>query len=263
MRSGDRHQLILDFLLTHPFASVRDLQDHLGVSTSTIRRDIEELEERGAARKVYGGVAALEGAKRTPNYAKPYDQNRDLAAEAKRMIADMAATMIQDGDSVIIHGGSTCFHLGVRLAERNIRLFTNSMPLAAYLGEHGSCSVTLAGGELHREPRIIYSPSQKPEFYGSKFFIGAQALGPLGVLESHPLLVRSVQELSANADQIIVLADSRKFSIPARNVTLPLSRVGIVITDDGVSEATVRMLENAGVDVRIVPGHGADGTQAQ
>ena len=72
-----------------------------------------------------------------------------------------------------------------------------------------------------------------------------------GLLESHPLMVRSIQELSRNTDQIVVLADSRKFSIHARNVSLPLTRIGTVITDDGLTEPAARMLENAGVVVRI------------
>ena len=67
-------------------------------------------------------------------------------------------------------------------------------------------------------------------------------------------MVHSIQELSRNVDQIVVLADSRKFSIHARNVALPLSRVAILITDDGISVQHARMLENAGVTLRIASG---------
>lgn len=246
-----RQRQIVELLRDRPFASVRELQERLGVSAATVRRDIDKIDELGTARKVYGGVSALDGASSVAAYARPYDENRDLAVEAKRGIAELAATMVQDGDAVIINGGSTCFHLGVKLADRNVRLFTNSMPLAAFLGDHGKCSLTVAGGELHREPRVIYSPQNAPQFYASKFFLGAQGIGPDGLLESHPLMVRSIVELSQNSDQIIVLADSRKFSIHARNVSLPLPRIGVVITDDGLSDQAARMLENAGVTIRI------------
>jgi DeoR family ulaG and ulaABCDEF operon transcriptional repressor len=127
------------------------------------------------------------------------------------------------------------------------------MPLAAYLGDHGKCSLTIAGGELHREPRVFYSLSQSVAFYASKFFVGAQGISGDGLLESHPLMVRSMQELSLNADQIVVLADSRKFSIHARNVALPLTRVGTLITDEGITDQHAQMVENAGVTLRIVP----------
>lgn len=176
--------------------------------------------------------------------------------DAKRLIAELAATMVSDGDAVIVNGGSTCFNLGVKLADRNIRLFTNSMPLAGYLGDHGKCSLTIAGGELYREPRVIYSNAEPVSFYASKYFLGAQGISPEGLLESHPLMVRSIQELSRNVDQIVVLADSRKFSIHARNVALPLSRVGTLITDDGLSDQHAKMLENAGVTFRIASNGG-------
>lgn len=252
-----RQRQIVELLRDRPFASVRELQERLGVSAATVRRDIDKIDELGSARKVYGGVSAIEGLAQTTAFARPYEENRDLAVEAKRQIAELAATMVHDGDSVIVNGGSTCFHLGVRLADRNIRLFTNSMPLGTYLGEHATCSLTIAGGDLHREPRVIYSPTQPTNFYASKFFVGAQGIGPEGLQESHPLMVRLIQELAQNADQIVVVADSRKFSIHARSISLPLSRVGIVITDDGLSDQAATMLENSGVEVRVAQTRGA------
>jgi DeoR family ulaG and ulaABCDEF operon transcriptional repressor len=251
-----RQRQIIELLRDRPFASVRELQERLGVSAATVRRDIDKIDESGGARKVYGGVSALDGAAQGTAFARPYDENRDLAVDAKRQIAELASTMVADGDAVIVNGGSTCFHLGVKLADRNIRLFTNSMPLASYLGDHGKCSLAIAGGELHREPRVIYSPAQPVSFYASKYFLGAQGISAEGLLESHPLMVRSIQELSRNVDQIVVLADSRKFSIHARNVALPLSRVGILITDDGISDQQAKMLEGAGIAIRIASGGG-------
>lgn len=247
-----RQRQIIEMLRDRPFASVRDLQERLGVSAATIRRDIDKIDGSGAARKVYGGISALDGAAQATAFARPYDENRDLAVDAKRQIAERAAMMVADGDAVIVNGGSSCFHLGVKLADRNIRLYTNSMPLAAYLGEHGKCSLTVAGGELHREPLVLYAPAQPVTFYASKFFLGAQGISADGLLESHPLMVRSIQELSMNADQIVVLADSRKFTIHARNAALPLSRVGTLITDDGITDQHARMLENAGVTLHVV-----------
>ncbi|MEO8683267.1 MAG: DeoR/GlpR family DNA-binding transcription regulator [Devosia sp.] len=249
MSDLDRHRQILEFLHERPFASVRDLQDHVGVSAATVRRDIDKLDETGRARKVYGGVSASESARF--DFARPYDENRDLAVEAKRAIAELAASMVNDGDAVAVNAGSTCFHLGVRLANRNIRLFTNSMPLAAYVGENGTCALTLAGGELHREPRIIFPSDTSPRFYASKYFVGAQAVGAEGLLESHPMLVRAISQLSDCADQVIALVDSRKFSIHARYAVLPLARIGVLITDSGLPDAAAQMLENAGVSVRI------------
>jgi len=250
VNDASRHKLITDLLRETPFASVRDLQVRLGVSPATIRRDIDKLHETGRAKKVYGGISAFEVGGRLA--ARPYDENRDIAVEAKRAIAQKAASLVRDGDSIIVHAGSTCFQLGVLLARRNLRIYTNSMPLAAYLGEHGSCHLTLSGGELYREPGIIHDPaSGAPDYFASRFFVGTQGIDSQGLLESHPLLVKAIGELSTCADEVVLLADSRKFSIQPRNLALTLSRVGTIVTDDGLSDANAKMLENAGVTILI------------
>tara|TARA_R100001129_G_scaffold129581_1_gene91469 strand:- start:18879 stop:19664 length:786 start_codon:yes stop_codon:yes gene_type:complete len=251
----NRHKAITDLLLDRPFISVKELQDVTGVSAATVRRDIDKLDEAGVARKVHGGIAAPDGfaATRRAN-ALPFVENRDIAVEAKRAIANKAATLVRDGSLIIIHGGSTCFHFGCEMANRNVRVFTNSMPVAAYISEHGTCQLTMGGGDLHREPGIVYDAGQGGyTFYASQFFLGALGVSREGLLEQHPLLVRFMNDMSGLANEIIVLVDSRKFSMRPPNVTLPLSRVAKLVTDDGLSDQDARMLEDEGVEYLIAP----------
>jgi len=252
LNDSDRHRVITELLSERPFASVRDLQERLGVSPATIRRDIDKLDEIGVARKVYGGISATEASVSGRLSARPYDENRDIAVDAKLAIAEKAAGLVRDGDSIIVHAGSTCYQLGMQLARRNVRLYTNSMPLAAYVGEHGTCNLTLAGGILYREPGIIHDASAgAPDFFASRFFLGTQGISSEGLLESHPLLTKAIGELSSCADEIVLLADSRKLAIQPRNVVLPLSRIGTIVIDDGLSDVGAKMLEDAGITVVI------------
>ncbi|MDS9466195.1 DeoR/GlpR family DNA-binding transcription regulator [Paracoccus sp. MBLB3053] len=250
MSDFERQEKIVSLLDERPFASVRDLQHLIGVSGATIRRDIEKLNEAGRARKVYGGVAAVERGVRAASL--PFVENRDIAVGAKRAIAREAEKLVRDGSAIIIHGGSTCFHFGCRIANRNLRVFTNSLPLAAYLGEHGSCQLTVGGGDLHREPGILYDVrSDEHLFYAAQFFVGALGISEQGILEQHPLLVRLADEMSQTVSEVILLADSRKFSIRPPTVSLPFSRIARVVTDDGLADSHARMLERAGVEVII------------
>jgi DeoR family ulaG and ulaABCDEF operon transcriptional repressor len=252
LSDSHRHKIIVDLLHETPFASVRDLQERLGVSAATIRRDIDKLHDIGKARKVYGGISLTDTGNSGRLSARPYDENRDIAVEAKRAIAEQAAALVRDGDSIIVHAGTTCFQLGIQLARRSIRLYTNSMPLAAYLGEHSICHLTIAGGELYREPGIIHDASGgAPSFFASRFFVGTQGISADGLLESHPLLTKAIGELSSCADEIVLLADSQKFSIKPRNLVLPLSRIGTIVTDDGLADKDAKLLEDAGVTILI------------
>jgi DeoR family transcriptional regulator, ulaG and ulaABCDEF operon transcriptional repressor len=253
MTEFERHKLVLELLRDRPFASVRDLQAVVDASPATIRRDIAKLHATGAVRKVFGGIAAAESAGVLDRVtARPFTENQMLGVAAKKAIAQAAADLVQDGDALIIHGGSTCHLFAMLLASRNVRIYTNSMPLAATLWQNGTCHLTLAGGELYREPGIVFSPQAgPPEFYASKFFLGAQAITPAGMQESHPLVVRETEKLLQRADEVIVLADSRKFGLRARNPIMPLTRISTLITDDAIGDGNHRMLLDAGIRVII------------
>ncbi|MFN0116653.1 MAG: DeoR/GlpR family DNA-binding transcription regulator [Paracoccaceae bacterium] len=252
MIANERHALILRALRARPFATVRDLQTLLDASPATIRRDIAKLHGAGQVRKVFGGIAAQDRGSPERLSARPFGENQGLAVAAKRAIAAAAAALVSDGDAIIIHGGSTCLIFAERLAQRSVRIFTNSMPLAATLSRHGTCHLTLSGGDLYREPGILFSASgAMPEFYASKFFIGAQAIGPRGTMESNPLIVREAEKLLARADEVVVLADSRKFGLRARYELLGMSRVGTLVTDDGITAEDLGMLKDAGVRVIV------------
>lgn len=248
MSESHRHQSIVDVLQERPFVSVKELQLLLNVSAATVRRDIDKIAEAGLAQKVHGGLAALDGGPQRRAVSLPFIENIDIAVAAKTAIAREAGALVRDGSLIIVHGGSTCFHFGRHIANRNLRVFTNSMPLAGYLSEHGTCQLTIGGGDLHREPGILYDPPRGGyEFYASQFFVGALGVSAQGLLESHPLLVRFINDMSGLANEIVVLVDSRKFSERPPSVALPLSRVTRLITDDGLSDRDARMLEDEGV----------------
>jgi DeoR family transcriptional regulator, ulaG and ulaABCDEF operon transcriptional repressor len=251
MGQGDRKRAILEFLGDRPFATVHDLTALLGASPATVRRDIAKLHAVGSVRKVFGGIAAMEAAAGPERIsARPFAENQTIAVAQKAAIATAAERLVSDGDALIIHGGSTCLMFAQRLASRSLRIYTNSMPLAASLAAEGVCHLTVAGGELYREPGVLYTPnSGPPEFYASKFFLGAQAIDASGLMESSPLIAQEINRLLARTDEVVVLADSRKFSIRTRHHVLGLSRISTLVTDTGLSEADYDMLLEAGINV--------------
>ena len=253
MSDSDRIDQISDLLTQQPFISARELQKLFNVSPATARRDIDKVQESGLGRKVHGGVAALELAADQSRIGNlPFVENRDIAVEEKKSIAETAAKLVNDGSMIIVHGGSTCFHFGCHIADRNVRVFTNSQPLAAYLGEHGTCQLTVGGGDLHREPMIFYDPGgPSRDFYAAQFFVGALGVSQEGLLEAHPLLVRYVREMSEKAHEVIALVDSRKFRRTPPTTALPLNKVTKLVTDAGISEFEIEMLEANGVEVLV------------
>lgn len=254
MREQDRFDAICAIVASSAFASVRDLATQIDVSPATIRRDIDKLNELGRLRKVYGGVSAPA---ETDNKlsARSFFENADIAVTAKNAVARAALGLVQDGERIIINGGSTCFAFGSLVASRPVNVYTNSMPLAALMGEHGTCALTVAGGELHREPRMLYDPreEQVAPFFASRLFTSVQGLSPEGLLESHPMIVRIIRQFASWADEMVLLTDSRKFDIKPRHVVMPLNRVHTVVTDSGLRDQDAAMLEREGIQLIIAP----------
>jgi DeoR family ulaG and ulaABCDEF operon transcriptional repressor len=251
MRESNRERKILDYLKDNTFASVKDLKQILNASDATIRRDISKLHESGALLKVFGGVAPR-GDTVNDRSARPFSENKAKSVDKKRGIAKAAASLCANGDSIIVNGGSTAYTFAREISDMWLRVFTNSMPVAAYLWEHSDCHLTLAGGDLYREPGILYGDGLSDQkFFASKFFLGAQAFGPEGVMESNPLLVEAIGGLMEKADEVIVLCDSTKFDLRARLTACPIERIGTVITDSGIDETNKALLNEQGIRVII------------
>ncbi len=252
LRESERHDAICAFVEEKSFASVRDLELHLGVSASTIRRDIDKLDETGRLRKVYGGVATPSD---TDNQlsARSFVENADIAVNAKLAIARAAAALVHDGDHIILNGGSTVHAFARQIARRPLNVFTNSVPVIALLGEIGVCSLSVAGGSLHRESGLVFDDQgdQSTPRFASRMFTGAQGVSGDGLLESHPMLVRILRQLTSWADEVIVLCDSRKFDIRPRHIALPLNRIHTFVTDSGLRDQDASLLEREGIALII------------
>ena len=157
-------------------------------------------------------------------------------------------------------GGTTTFQMVHPLATRRLQVFTNSFPIAEHLLKHSKNTVTLSGGTIYREQNIILSPFDNDvtrNFYAKRMFMGAQGMGPIGLREADPLLIQAEQKLIGQADELVVLVDSSKFSQRSSLVLCPLERISTVITDDGISDKTAAMLEAADVKLVVADSGGA------
>lgn len=256
MRETDRRAAILGAMAGRPVVPVRELVDLTGASSATLRRDLTKLEEEGLVRRVHGGISEP-GSKLPATLGAPtFNSQRIKNADKKRAIAALACGLVEDGESIIINAGTTTFAMVDFLRDRRLNILTNSFPIAEALIRGSENRITLPGGEVYREQGIILSPFEDDTIqtlHATTMFMSAAAITPLGVVEADPLVARAEAKLLSRAERLIVLVDSTKFEPRGSLVVCPLSRVSVLVTDDGISEAALAMMENAGLDVRIAP----------
>ncbi|MEM8916702.1 MAG: DeoR/GlpR family DNA-binding transcription regulator, partial [Pseudomonadota bacterium] len=216
-------------------------------------------------RRVRGGAEAVAPPQFVGLAGRTFAVNETIRMREKQAIARAAAALCDEGDSIIINGGTTTFQMVHPLAHRRLQIFTNSFPIADHLLRHSKNTITLSGGTIYREQNIILSPFENDvtrNFYARRMFMGAQGLGPLGLMEADPLLIQAEEKLIGRADQLVVLVDSSKFDARSSLVLCPLDRIDVVITDDGISGRAAAMLEAAEIELIVAQGGAAQETGA-
>jgi DeoR family ulaG and ulaABCDEF operon transcriptional repressor len=252
----ERRKRLLKLLAEQKSATVHELVELLESSPSTIRRDIGWL----AARKLLTrrrGMAETVQEQGIPN-SHPnatFHNNFLRNAQQKRAIARRAAAMCASGETIIINGGTTTFMMAEFLSEKNLTILTNSFLTAERLLASSQSDVVLTGGKVYREQNVILSPFENDvteHHYASKMFMSVFGLSLLGLIESDPLLIQAEKRLINQAEKLVVLVDSSKFTRRAGLILCGLRQVHTVITDTHVSDAAVQWLEQSGIQVVTV-----------
>ena len=254
MHESERHRLILSAIQDRPVVTVLDLVNLTGVSEATIRRDIAALHMQKKLRRVRGGAEAIAPPQFVGLAGRTFAVNETIRIKQKQAIARAAADLCADGEPIIINGGTTTFQMVHPLASRRMQIFTNSVPIAEHLLQHSKNTIMVPGGVIYREQNIILSPFENDvtkNFYARRMFMGAQGLGPLGLMEADPLLIQAEQKLIDQADELVVLVDSSKFKKRSSLILCPLERITTVITDNGIRDEDRQMLETAGVGLIV------------
>lgn len=254
MHERERHRLILNAVQEKPVITIQDIVELTEASEATIRRDIAALHIQNKLRRVRGGAEALHPAQLSPLAGRHFHVSESENVDRKRSIAREAVAMCDEGEAIIINGGTTTFQMVHHLTNRRLQVLTNSFAIAEHLVKHSKNTVTIPGGAIYREQSIILSPFDNDvtrNFYANRMFMGAQGIGPFGVMESDALIIQGEQKLINQADELVLLVDSSKFTRRSSLILCPLERVSTIITDDGISDASRRMVEDAGINLIV------------
>lgn len=248
--SGFRQEKILEILRTNERASVNLLADRLEVSPESIRRDLRLLEMNGFARRVYGGAVL------TPTEGdKPFGERNRVNAPEKNLIAEKAASLVQNGMKIFVSSGTTTLACVKHLHKhQDLTIFTNSIAIAAHFFSHGwGTSVRVLGGPMVPEYQATFGHSTIMALNGHRFdlaLMGASAVhvdqGFMGFGEDEVALH---DEARRQAGTTIMVADPSKFGRFGSVRAFGLGDAHHVITTKGVGEEFVQRFAELRVDL--------------
>ncbi len=251
-----RHRRILAALAADPTVRISTLAAEFGVSTETVRRDIEELSRRGAVRRTYGGASVTHAG------LQPAVGQRERMAVAERArIGAAAAALVEPGAVLMVDAGSTTAHFARALAVRDPSgtVLTNSLIVAEALGAAASMRVILCPGDLYPAERAAYGPETHgflERFNADMALIGASGLtvaGPSDV-ESRASWVK--RAMLGQAVRRVLLVDSGKFGKAHLERICGLSALTDLVTDRAPPPDLAAALDRAGVRITIAPPEG-------
>jgi len=245
---NERCLKIMEMLNDEGSVEVAQLALELGVSSVTIRKDLESLEEKGLLRRQHGFAVRIS--------QDDIGYRMIFSYEVKKRIARRAAEMVSNGETVMIESGSTCAMLAAELVEnkRDVTIVTNSAFIAAHVRMLPGARVVLMGGSYEPEAQAMTGPLVKKcasEFFVDKFFIGTDGFDPeTGFSNVDLLRAEAVRAMAESAKRRIILTDSSKFNRRGVVVLMPAQDVAAVITDS-VPENCRASLEENGVEIVI------------
>ncbi len=253
----ERRQQMVNFIEQQNGATVEELSRHFAVSEATVRRDLLQLSTRGLIERAHGGAAPRRHRHSQGIAEPPLLKRAALQAEEKHRIGMAAATHVDDGDTVIIAGGTTTSEMIPHLAERRkLTIITNTLNIATRLAAFPQITVIVLGGVLrHSELSMLglIMENALQDLRADKLFMGTPAIHvEYGFSADDMAEVRSDQVLMSVAREITVLADHTKFGKIATMRVAPIKRVHRVITDQGIGQDDVAALRNQGVTVEVV-----------
>ncbi|MCS7460633.1 DeoR/GlpR family DNA-binding transcription regulator [Paenibacillus doosanensis] len=253
MLAAERKLRIVEWVKQKQVASVAALAQEFQVHEATIRRDLAEIEQEGLLRRTHGGVILDQGANAEPSFSERVSDQLDQ----KDRIGKKAASLVEDGDHIIIDSGTTTVHIARHLVNRsNITVVTNDMNVAAELRDASGVTVIVTGGTLYRSSYMLngmYTDSVLEKLHVQKAFLGTPAIHPAhGLTHPEAELVPAKQGMIRCAQEIIVVADDTKIGKVSLHTVAPVSSVHTFITGCEASELQIRLFQEAGVRVLTV-----------
>ncbi len=251
MKAAERQLRIRQILESRDFVDLDTLCRELDASESSIRRDLDILEEEKALRRVYGGAVSLQP---PPNRAFDYAAESVRLSDEKSRIARVTAGLIEDGQTVILDGGSTVAAVARELAARRLHIVTNSLPIAEGLEPLRNIELTLTGGYLDPRLRVMLGPFCEQMLGGIRadaVIMGIGGVSESGFSNNNTLVVGSEQKMIEVADKVIIVADRTKFGRGGMFPMAPLSAAHVVVSDSGLAPEYAQMLRASGIELYL------------
>jgi DeoR family fructose operon transcriptional repressor len=250
MKAAYRQLRIRELVENREFIDLETLCRELEASESSIRRDLTELEQQRVLKRAHGGAIAI----KTRDHLLDFGWQRARNATEKERIAKLTATLVEDGQTVILDGGSTTAAVAAELVNRFLNVITNSLAIAEVFKNARQIELTLTGGYLYPRLEIMLGSLCESMLAGvtaDVLIMGIGGVTETGFSNNNTLLVGSEQKMIEASRKVIIVADHTKFGKAAMVHMAPLDIADIVVSDTDLAPEHQQLLKSKSVQVLL------------
>lgn len=251
MQATQRKNQIMRLLQENDSVDVINLSRKLDISKVTVRKDLDELAQRGLVVRTHGGAVLAE----KQNLVRLIDNTLTERTDHKKAICKQALQFVEPGKSIIIDAGSTTVHLASLIAKRRLTVITNSLLVIQELAAADSVELLIIGGLLRRPSlSAIGSPARTAfsQIHADLVFLGASGFSlEQGITCTNLIEADTKQAMIASSTKVCLLADSSKFGTTSLAKICEWDDIDMLVTDDGLPETAIKALQDKGITVVI------------
>ncbi|WP_329383820.1 DeoR/GlpR family DNA-binding transcription regulator [Anaerofustis butyriciformans] len=251
MYKEQRQETILQYIYEKKEASVKELSKMLGVSNVTIRKDLIELANMGKILKTHGGATSVESILSTET---PHYQKDKTFREEKERIGKAAAKLVEEGNTIIIDGGSTPYHVVPNILDKEVMVITNDVKAAYKLALDSKAKVLVSGGYIEKSVFSLLGSTSEHLFQTTHSDIAFIGLDGMDI--NYGASVKSFTEtpvkqaMIKNAEKVAAVIDHSKLNQKMLIKFADIEDFDYIITDE-MSDEDIKAYKERGVEVII------------
>ena len=249
---AQRRERIQSYLAIHRIARLSDLSQFLDASEATIRRDLEWLEKDGLIQRTHGGAMLSQHLELETEYL----HRAQIFAEEKRLIGKMAASLVEDGDTIFLNSGTTTTQIIRHLSpEADITVITNNLAAVLEAGDVGY-ELILVGGAFQPKLKSVtgrFAVNNLSQVYADKAFIGVD-----GINIKYGCTVPSITEagndrtmIERTHGKVFIVADHSKWGVIANFEIAQIDQIQTIITDSQLDPGAQAALRARSVEIML------------
>lgn len=250
-----RRSQILQKLKTQSTVSVAELHEEFGVSEVTIRKDLNTLYERNLLIRTRGGAMCFPSGGESRDDT-PINNKRFFNIREKQAIGRMAATLIEEGNTIMLDSGTTTLEIARNLDRfQRLTIITNAINIAAELLRYKRFNVILLGGNLREPSQSTVGPvaeSNLKVFYCDKLFLGVDSFNIECGLSTPNIEEANInQAMLSMASEVVAVFDSSKVNKRSFAFIAPVDNIDVIVTDSNLPANIRAQLRSMNIKLHI------------